>query len=420
MQKLYVVEKLKTPLLGKPAITSLQILTRTNEVTSDSNPDADSYKQRIKSTFPKLFSGLGEMAGEYHIQLCTDAKPFAIHAPRRIAQPLLPKVKECLDKMESDCVIRKLRENEVSPWMSGMVVVSKSGGKVRVCVDLTELNKHVVRPRYQLPTVDEVFSKLGDGAVFSKLDANSGFFQCKLSEESQTLTSFLSPWSSYCYCKVPFGITSGQEYFQQKIDGVIGNSENTAGMVDDICVYSRDTEAYEKFLFPVLQKLQDAGITLNIDKCEFMKRSISFVGHEISAQGIAADERKTRALLEMPTPTCKQEIRRFLGMANQLGKFSSRLSQYTEPLRPLASDKNEWSWGSTQQSTFEKVKEELCSPRVLAKYNPQHETKIRSEHAITVMEQCFCNENEMMFCLTTRPTLVWVILCHTRFLNNHQ
>ena len=385
IQKLYIVDKLKTPLLGKPAISSLKILKRTNEVNTCPNdvlkesPERAGYRAKIKDMFPKLFNGLGQMEGEYRVKLSPNCKPVAISAPRRIAQPLLPKVKDCLDKMEADGVIRKLQENEVSPWMSGMVVVPKPGGKVRVCVDLTQLNKNVIRPRYQLPTVDEVLCKLGDGKVFTKLDANSGFFQCNLAEESQLLTSFLTPFAAYCYRKLPFGITSGREFYQKKINGIIGNMKNTTGLIDDICVYSPDKASHEQYLFPVLKKLQDAGVTLNMDKCEFMKTTISFVGHEIGAEGIRADPRKVLALKGMSTPTNVSELRRFLGMANQLGKFCQRLAECTQPLRALLSKKNQWHWGAAQDEAFQKVKEELCSSSVLAKYNPSNETKIRSD-----------------------------------------
>ena len=362
------MDKLKKLLLGKPAISSLKILKRTNEVVlkqpndvcGENESSGPGYKEKIKSMFPKLFNGLGQMEGEYRIKLSPNSKPAVISAPRRIAQPMLPKVKECLDRMETDEVIRKLQENEASPWMSAMVVVPKPGGKVRICVDLTQLNKHVIRPRYQLPTVDEVLCKLGDGKVFTKLDANSGFFQCKLAEESQLLTSFLTPFGTYCYRKLPFGITSGPEFYQEKINGVLGNLQNTTGMIDVICVYSTDRESHEKYLLPVLQKLQDAGVTLNMDKCEFMKSTISFVGHEIGAEGIRADPRKVCAIKEMATPTGVSELCCFLGMVNQLGKFCGKLAEYTQPLRALLSKQNKWHWGAAQKEAFKNIKAELC------------------------------------------------------------
>ena len=372
-ENIYVVKRLKHPLIGKPAISSLQLLKRTNAVGEQS------YKDKIMGKFPKLFKGLGQFPGEHVIKLKPDATPFAINAPRRIAQPLLPKVKTCLDKMVANGVIRKLDTNEVSPYLSPIVVVPKSNGDVRVCVDYTELNKHVLRPRYELPTVDETLAKIGAGAVFTKLDANQGFFQIKLAEESQNLTSFLTPWGRYCSLRMPFGIASGSECYQDNINDAIGNSQNTACLIDDICISSPDRDSHEKYLFPVLQKLQDAGVTLNADKCEFMKESITFVGHTVSKDGVSADPDKIKAIREMPPPQSVGDVRRFMGMVNQLGKFSSKLAEKSAPIRALLSVKNAWYWGPEHKKAFDDVKAEICSDRVLAAYDPNYDTKIRSD-----------------------------------------
>ena len=154
-QVVYVVKDLKMPLLGKPAIESLNILKRTNVVTTD-------YKEKIKEKFPKLFTGLGTIKGtEYKIKLTENAMPHAIQVPRRISQPMLPKVKKCLDQMVKDGVIRKLDSNEVSEWLAPIVCVPKSNGQIRICTDLIQLNKYIIRPRSNITTVDEILSKVG-------------------------------------------------------------------------------------------------------------------------------------------------------------------------------------------------------------------------------------------------------------------
>ena len=370
----YVVNKLKTPLLGKPAIRGLNLLKRVNAVT-----DSEQFKAKVMADFPKLFTGLGEMQGEYKIELKPNSKPHAVNAPRRIALPMLKGVKAALEKMEEQGVIRKLGPNETSPYLSPIVTVLKSNGKVRVCVDYTELNKNVMRPYYELPTVDDTLVQFGKGSVFSKLDANSGYFQIKLAKESQLLTSFITPFGRYCSMRLPFGITSGPECFQYKVNTIIDGLDNTACLMDDIAVASSDAQSHEQQLYAVLRKLQEAGVTLNPEKCEFMKPAITFVGHTITKSGISADPEKVRAITDMPQPQDVSDVRRFNGMINQLGKFSSRLAELSAPLRALMSDKNAWYWGPAQQAAFEAVKQEICSPRVLAAYSPNHETKIRSD-----------------------------------------
>ena len=371
---IYVVKNLKTPLLGKPAIRGLNLLKRINVVTG-----SEQMKEKVMKDFPQLFTGLGEMKGEYKIELKPNAQPFAVNAPRRIALPMLKGVKQTLDNMEKQGVIRKLGPNEISQYLSPIVAIPKSNGKVRVCVDYTELNKNVMRPKYELPTVDDTLAKIGQGAVFTKLDANSGFFQIKLAKESQILTSFITPWGRYCNLRLPFGITSGPECYQDKVNAAIDGTENTACLMDDIAISSPDAESHEKYLYPVLRKLQDAGVTLNPDKCEFMKPSITFVGHTVSKAGISADPEKVRAIKDMPPPQNVTDVRRFMGMVNQLGKFSAKLADLSAPIRVLQSEKIAWYWGPEQQAAFKAVKHEICSPSVLAAYDPSYETKIRSD-----------------------------------------
>ena len=119
-----------------------------------------------------------------------DAKPFAIHTPRKVPIPLMEKVKSELDRMLRLGVISKV--DEPTQWCAGMVVVPKPNGKVRICVDFTKLNQSVKRENHPLPSVDESLAKLAGATVFTKLDANSGFWQINLAEESKSLTTFMA------------------------------------------------------------------------------------------------------------------------------------------------------------------------------------------------------------------------------------
>ena len=96
-----------------------------------------------------------------------------------------------------------------------MVVVPKSNGSVRICMDLKALNDSVMREIHPIPSVDEVLAQLAGASFFTKLDANSGFWQIPLSPESRLLTTFLTPYGIYCFNKLPFGISSVPELFQK-------------------------------------------------------------------------------------------------------------------------------------------------------------------------------------------------------------
>ena len=114
--------------------------------------------------------------------------------------------------MESLGVITKIEQ--ATEWCAGMVVVPKKSGSVRICVDFWALNESVLREVHPLPTVDETLAHLSGASVFSKLDANSGFWQIPLADSTKHLTTFITPYGRYCFNKLPFGISSAPEYFQ--------------------------------------------------------------------------------------------------------------------------------------------------------------------------------------------------------------
>ena len=120
----------------------------------------------------------------------------------------------------------------------------------------------------------------------------------------------------------------------------------------------------------VLKRLSSAGITLNSRKCEFCKTSLTFLGHVIDQRGITADPNKTAAIQQMETPKSVSELRRFLGMVNQLGKFSPNIAELSKPLQELLSAKKAWLWTPTQDKAFTNLKKDLTTPNILTLYDP--------------------------------------------------
>ena len=130
-QEIFVVNGLQSNLLGLPAIKALGLITRLETTTlSESN---------VKQSYPSLFKGLGTLGGEYVIKLKQGAAPYALHTACRVPIPLRKKVEEELLRMQTIGVISPV--DDPSPWCAGMVVVPKSSGSVRICVDLTHLIK---------------------------------------------------------------------------------------------------------------------------------------------------------------------------------------------------------------------------------------------------------------------------------------
>ena len=271
----------------------------------------------------------------YQIKLKEGAIPYALFTPRNVPIPLREKVKEELTRMEAMGVISPIQEP--TPWCAGMVVVPKRSGAVRICVDLKPLNESVLREPHPIPKVDETLAQVSGAKIFSKLDANSGFWQIPLAKESRALTTFITPFGRYCFNKLPFGISSAPELFQRRINVILEGLGGVLCHMDDVLVYGTNQMEHDARLRAVMKRLETAGVTLNSDKCEFGRDRVKFLGHLIDREGIRADPEKTSAILQMEAPTNVTELRRFLGMVNQLGKFSTRISELPQPLRELLS-----------------------------------------------------------------------------------
>lgn len=131
----------------------------------------------------------------------------------------------------------------------------------------------------------------------SKLDANSGFWQVPLSEQSALLTTFITPFGRFCFNRMPFGISSAPEHFQRCMSSILAGTEGVVCLVDGVLIHARTQEEHEKRLAVALQRIQAVGLTLNKDKCAFSQREVNFLGQVVNVEGICpsfGDSKPTR------------------------------------------------------------------------------------------------------------------------------
>ena len=206
-----------------------------------------------------------------------------------------------------------------------------------------------------------------------------GIWQIPLTERFNLITTFITPFGRYYFHKLPFGICSAPENFQRRMSRILLGLNGILCQMDDVLVFGKGKEEHDVHLSSALNRFQEAGVTLNKEKCEFAKAELIFLGHLIDQHGIRPDPVKTMAIWSMSSPSNITELRRFLSMVNQLGKLSPQLAQMTQPLRELLSKNRAWQWGQAQEAAFVQVKEELCKPTVLAFYSSSTPTKLSAD-----------------------------------------
>ncbi len=366
--EIYVADDVRVPLLGRDVIESLRLIHRVETISAI--PDS------IRVQYPTLFTGIGCMAEPYEIRIKPDATPHAIHSPRRIPLPLMPKVKAELEKMEKEGIIERV--DKPTDWCAPMVVVPKRSGSLRLCVDLTSLNDAVLRERHMLPAVDQTLAMLSGATVFSKLDCNSSFFQIPLTPSCRHLTTFISPMGRFCFRRLPQGLSSASEVYQKRMSAILEGLEGVVCLIDDVLVFGKDKTEHDIRLHAVLQRLADANLTLN-DKCLFEATELKFVGHIVSAAGIKPDPDKVSAIINMRAPANISELRSYLGLINQLSKFSASLAELSKPLRDLLKKDRTFIWTSSHDVAFANLKQSISTAPTLALYDPNKPTQLSAD-----------------------------------------
>lgn len=246
--KYIVVDKEVSPVLGKNSCEKTGLILRVKEVNR------------------QVFDGLGCLKDfVYDIDFIDNPK-FEIHAARRIPHAYRQLVKDELDQMVKQKVIREV--TEATPAVSPMVVV-KQKGKIRICIDPTDVNKNVIRRNYPLKTIEEIAAKIAGSTIFSKLDCRKGFWQIQLSERTQQYLTFATPWGRYSCTKLPFGLCSAPEVFQQIMSKLLSGIEKAEASMDDILIFGVNKLELQKTTAEVIKRIEKAGLTLNEEKCEF-------------------------------------------------------------------------------------------------------------------------------------------------------
>ena len=321
--KFQVVSGTNKPLLSAETCQKLGLLklgSETEVLTLDVN-QAPLTVQSILQDYQDVFKGLGHI-GTSSFVVNHSAIPVQ-HTSRRIPIALKKEVKAKLEDLERRGII--VKETAPTEWISNMVVVAKPK-KIRICLDPQELNKVIKRPKYQMPTLEELLPKLCKAKIFSTLDAKDGFYQISLDEPSSKLTMFWTPFGHYRYLRMPFGVSLAPEEFEGTLQEKLADLEGVEVIRDDIIVMGfgetqeQAVRNHDENLLKLLERARKVNLRLNSKKMELRKPEVKFMGHVISNEGLKPDPAKVKAVEEMPQPTCKQEVLR--GSPAKSGPFS--------------------------------------------------------------------------------------------------
>ena len=283
---------------------------------------------------------------------------------RRLSPEKLKIAKASFDEMEALGICR--RSN--SSWNSPLHMVPKSKpGEWRPCGDYRRLNLRTVADRYPPPNIEDLSTRLAGATVFSKVDLLKGYFQIPMHPDDVKYTAIVTPFGTFEFLRLPFGLRNAGSSFQRMMDRVFSSLTCVFVYMDDILVFSPDIEQHKRDLRLVLEALKSNGLVVRRDKCEIGKKSITFLGHTVNASGILPNTEKTKAVSDFPVPSSVSELQSFLGAVNFYHRFIPGLATIMRPLYSVLSGKPKTlTWGPEQALAFSAVKDALSNATLLA------------------------------------------------------
>ena len=291
------------------------------------------------------------------------------HPPVRLrSYRTSPPNKEEIDRQIEEMLGNNIISPSVSPWSSPVVLVKKSDGTMRFCIDYRKLNQITRKDSHPLPRITEALDSLGGAHYFSTLDLRSGYWQIEMEDDSKEKTAFITHNGLYEFNALPFGLCNSPATFQRVMTHVLRGLEWDICLVyiDDLIIFSRSFDNHLLHLEQVFKRLREANLRLKPSKCHFVKSEVEYLGHVVSADGLKPNSAKIRAVQEFPVPNNVTGVKAFLGLCNYYRRFIKGFAQIASPLNKLTSKNIQFDWTPECQTSFDCLKNALVSAPILA------------------------------------------------------
>lgn len=185
-----------------------------------------------------------------------------------------------------------------TPWVNPVVIIPKPDNDIRLCLDMRQANKAIIRGRYPIPTVDELLQSMNGSSVFSKLDLKWGYHQLEITPQSIGITTFAVHNGTYRYKRLIFGVSSASEQYQHEVASALACIEGVENTFDDIIIHAPTQKIHDQRLHAVSQRLVSCGLTLNEEKCQYNMNKLVFMGMLLSEKKVGPTAERVRAVVE--------------------------------------------------------------------------------------------------------------------------
>jgi transposase InsO family protein len=286
------------------------------------------------------------------------------HRQYPIANSLVHVVDEAVAQWLKDGTITDAPVN--TTWNSPITLAKKKDAngnitKYRPCLDPRHINKYIKDVVYPLPLIKDIFENMHGAKVFTTLDLKSAFHRFQIHPDHQHKTAFTHRRRQYMFRGAPFGIKTLSSVYQKTIDTIFRQLPFAQSFIDDVIIFSPDMQSHTEHVCIAIQKLTEANLILNPDKCFWAQTAVYLLGFCVTDKGYDLDPRKVCNVLEWPRPTSGKGMQSFLGVVNYLRHHIAGMSKLTAPLDRLrnANKITDQDWTATHEKHFQLIKTHL-------------------------------------------------------------
>ena len=310
--------------------------------------------------------------------------PLADNTPIRVKQYPLPHSQAGLVEDELKAMLAMgVIERTSSPYSAPVLLVKKSDGRMRFCIDFRRLNKVLIFDAEPMPDVEGMFAKLHGAQYFSKLDLAKGYWQIPMEPADKPKTAFTTPLGQFQFTVMPFGLKTAGAVFSRIMREVLGplELEEAQNFMDDLLIATVTWERHLEVLRTIFLRLREVHLAARPSKCEVGRSQVAFLGHMVRQGQVLPQEDKVTKVEKARPPETKKELRAFLGLVGYYRKFIPDFATIALPLtdQTKGGRQRRMEWTNECQEAFETLKRKLTSSPVLLLPDPSKTFVLRTD-----------------------------------------
>lgn len=402
-----IVEGANQILLGGQACVNLNLIKRINNVKCKKFKEKENFINQNS----EIFTGFGRFPGKHNIPTKENFENVC-HPPTKIPFAIRDEFKRELDRLIERKAIVKVDKIEPEASINRIVIVEKSNGKIRLCLDPSDINSQIVRkPKLGL-NIEEISSKLRDKKFFTVFDLAEGYHHLKLNEKSSWKCCFATPFGVYRFIVLPYGLSNSQDLFQYEVEKHFSGLKNVVICHDDMIISGKTKQEHDEAVDGFVKKAKNANAKFNKDKFQYCQNKVKFMGQMFSEEGMQIDPDRIESLSMLKSPENKAELQRVIGSFNYVRRYVKNMSEIMHPLCELLKSNVEWTWLPKHQKAFEDLKVIITKSPALVPFDPNLKTVL----------QCDASKNGLGCCMFQQydKNVLKLVACASRSMNDHE